>query len=75
MPRRPGDISLANRIRGSDIKLKAYRRDPKVDAWLSIMAGFLCARLQTWPPVTQAEVAAMGAKVEEWVKTAARISA
>lgn len=76
MPPRPGDISLVNRIRGWEIKLKAYRRDPIIEAWLSIMAGFFCSRLQWLPPMSSIEAAAMGARVEAWVKTAAdRISA
>lgn len=71
MPRRQGDNLLADRVRGWEIKLKAYRRDPIVDAWLSIMAGFLCARLQRLPPMASIEAAAMGAQVEAWVKAAA----
>jgi hypothetical protein len=76
MPPRRGGIAPANRIRGWDIKLKSYRRDPVVEAWLSIMAGFLYSRLQRLPPLSSIEAAAMGARVEALVKTAAdRISA
>jgi hypothetical protein len=76
MTRRPGDLSLVNRIRGWEIKLKAYRRDPVVDAWLSLMAGFLCSRLQRLPPMSATEAAAAGARFEALVKTAVdRISA
>jgi hypothetical protein len=67
---RPGDLSIANRIRGWEIKLKAYRRDPVVDAWLSLMAGYLYSRLQQWPPPSATEVTAAAARFEALVKNA-----